>query len=249
MKLLSVNIEGQRHLDRIRTLIANANPDTICLQEVPDFFVEELAKSGWNTSFAPMLIRERDDFSYVEGVAIVSKHLLTTAADYYYKSADTIVVQKMRDHTTCAHPVLFAMISISGGETYHVATTHCIVTMDGRPDEHQRIGVEKMLSILSSKPPHVLCGDFNIPRGHNELYDTICQTYTDRIPHSYSSSLDKNLHMLGPKADMLSEPIFEEYMVDYIFTQQPYTATGVTLQFRVSDHAAILATISKECSY
>jgi endonuclease/exonuclease/phosphatase family metal-dependent hydrolase len=39
--------------------------------------------------------------------------------------------------------------------------------------------------------------------------------------------------------------LFTDYMVDYVFTQAPYTAHDVELVFDLSDHAAVVATISK----
>lgn len=44
----------------------------------------------------------------------------------------------------------------------------------------------------------------------------------------------------------IDQPIFEEYMVDYIFTQSPYWADNVKLKFGVSDHAAVIAEINVE---
>ena len=81
-----------------------------------------------------------------------------------------------------------------------------------------------------------------MPRGHNKLYEVITQKYTDTIPRHYRSSLDRNLHRLGKKTD-LNQPIFDAYMVDYIFTQPPFEASDIHLEFGVSDHAAVIGNI------
>ena len=89
-----------------------------------------------------------------------------------------------------------------------------------------------------------MCGDFNIPRHYNPLYDELTKYYVDNIPLSYISSLDPTLHYAGSHPD--KKMLFDSYMVDYIFTQTPYTATDVRLEFSISDHAGVVAHISKE---
>ncbi len=83
-----------------------------------------------------------------------------------------------------------------------------------------------------------------MPRGYNTNYTQFCAHYTDEIPNTYTSSLDRTLHRLGSRSD-LNAPIFDIYMVDYIFSQPPYRVTDVSLMFGVSDHAAVQAQISK----
>jgi endonuclease/exonuclease/phosphatase family metal-dependent hydrolase len=67
--------------------------------------------------------------------------------------------------------------------------------------------------------------------------------YQDEIPKHYQSSLDRNLHRLGKVK--LDQPIFDKFMVDYIFAKPEYEVTGERLEFGVSDHAAVVAHIVK----
>ena len=108
----------------------------------------------------------------------------------------------------------------------------------------QTNSVEKLIALLSNRPAHILCGDFNIPRGYNSNYELITKHYTDTIPSTFTSSLDRTLHRDGSKTN-LHTPIFDVYMVDYIFTKEPYQVSDVQLQFGISDHAGVIATISK----
>ena len=67
--------------------------------------------------------------------------------------------------------------------------------------------------------------------------------YTDTIPANYTSSLDKTLHRKGD--DPSRAHLFTDFMVDYLFTKPDYQASDVRLEFGISDHAAVVATISK----
>ena len=242
MKLISLNIEGEEHPETVFPFLQTEAADVVCLQEAPEEWCEELHALGYHTTFAPMLIRDTQP-EYTEGIILASKEAHNATTYYYRRSAEDITVYVKRGDTTIAHPVIIASVLVEN-EHFVVAGTHVMVTMDGRADDQQRLGVQKLLSILADQEPHVLCGDFNMPRGVNELYADVTKFYIDAIPPEYPSSLDKNLHRLG-QSDALNEPIFESYMVDYIFTQLPYHATDVRLQFGVSDHAAVVGTISK----
>jgi hypothetical protein len=63
------------------------------------------------------------------------------------------------------------------------------------------------------------------------------------VPAHYRSSLDNNLHRLAEKPELAH--LFTDYMVDYLLVQPPYHAHDVRLEFGVSDHAAIIATLSR----
>jgi endonuclease/exonuclease/phosphatase family metal-dependent hydrolase len=243
MKLISLNMEGNSHLDRVQSFITNQQPDIICLQEAPEDFQTYLHTLGYQTTFAPMVIREHPTDNYAEGVMFASLTAHTSTTTYYHKSVDTVTVPVYRDVTTCANVIIVGTCIIDD-QTFTVGTTHVMVTIDGLPDDLQRTGIANLMNILSKHPPHLLCGDFNMPRGINDLYEVFTDQYTDTIPNTYTSSLDQNLHRLGHIADTLNAPIFDTYMVDYVFTQPPYTASDVCLEFGISDHAAVVAHLS-----
>ena len=144
-----------------------------------------------------------------------------------------------------SYPVVCATIARSDGQMYSIATVHLMVTPDGKEIPAQTASVKKLLKFLDTKEPHILCGDFNIPRGYNTNYHLFTDKYIDTIPHLYTSSLDRTLHRDGNNPELHS-PIFDIYMVDYIFSQPPYSVSDVRLEFGVSDHAAVLAQISKQ---
>jgi endonuclease/exonuclease/phosphatase family metal-dependent hydrolase len=240
MKLISLNVEGLKHEEAVFDFLTKEDAEVVCLMEFPEVWLEKLEKMGYFITFAPMCLRSPEQSS-MSGIVFASKQPHQADTHYYYRTSDVLTIQRSRVKETIAHPVIIGSVE-HNGETYRIATTHMIVTVAGKEDAHQQQGMKKMLSILENYQPHVLCGDFNMPRGFNTLYPLVTQSYTDTVPKTFSSSLDKNLHRLGNNPD-LDQPIFDIYMVDYIFTQSPYTASDVTLRFNISDHAAVVGTI------
>jgi len=246
MKLISLNIESDLHLDLIKPFITEQSPDVLCLQETPDFIQEFLHTLGYKTTFAPMVLRERGQGDFFEGIILASKHTYVAKTTYYHGSAEEVCVQAPQDVHTCSNPLVKAVVTIDN-TNYDVATTHVMVTPDGLTRPYQITAITRLLKILSQQEPHVLCGDFNIPRGINDQYERFLESYQDMIPNLYGSSLDKDRHKAGrTPTHELNAPIFDTYMVDYIFTQPPYTASDVRLEFGVSDHAAVVATITRQ---
>lgn len=243
MKLISLNVEGKKHHATVFPFLKTEQADVVCLQEAPEDWCEELSALGYHTTFAPMMIRNRTGI-YTEGVLFASKQSHSATTEYYHlSSADITEYIKGKNREEIAHAVIIGSVTIK--ETvYNIATTHVMVTKNGLVDEHQRQGIHKLLEILKNKTPHVLCGDFNMPRGFNQLYEEVTRLYTDGVPPEFTSSLDKTIHRLGTSTT-LTEPIFDNYLVDYIFTQPPYTATNVELRFGVSDHAAVVSDIHR----
>lgn len=244
LKLISVNMEGERHFPRILSLINSENPDIICLQECPESFQTYLHNLGYRSDFLAMMHEIQNDVEYVEGIVFASKVPFATTHKYYYQPDYNLPTQPVptpqeRRH----HGYIFGTLEHQG-DLYHIATTHIMVTPNGLPTEHQIQGVKKLLSLLQTEKAHIVCGDFNVPRGINPLYDDFLKYYNDIIPQEYMSSLDQTFHRLG-KNPNLNAPIFDTFMVDYLFSKPEYTVLDIRLQFGVSDHAAIIATITK----
>lgn len=221
MRLVSLNMEGVCHLDRVLPFLDEMSPDAVCLLEAPQLFQHHLQQRGYHTTFAPMLVRERSQTSHTEGVLLASRSPHTATTHYYYRSPEAIEAYQGSEESV-ANPIILATITNEEG-VFRIATTHVMVTKHGVPDEHQRTGIGNLLAYLTTQPAHVLCGDFNIPRGHNDQYERITAHYTDTVPTEYTSSLDRDLHRLGSDPH-LTDPIFDTFMVDYVFTQPPFTA-------------------------
>jgi len=239
MKLISLNLEGKRQLDTALPWLEKETADIICLMEAPEDLQPWLAERGYITTFAPMTFRKQDGQQFYEGLILASKAVHTADIFYYHQpSTDIIPHDRKEKRNTISHPVIFASIG-----NLHIATTHFTWNPAGETaDENQTTDLVKLLKYLHSKPSHILCGDLNIPRHYNILYEELIKHYTDVVPQQYRSSLDKKLHRLGDNPD--KQKLFTHFMVDYIFTQPPFAATDVQLQFNLSDHAAVIAEIT-----
>lgn len=241
MKLISLNLEGKRHLVTALPFIEKESPDYLALQEAPEDIQDWLQNQGYHTTFSPMNIKLQDGIKFTSGIMFASKVPHDSEIHYYYKPNKNIVEYvKENKRGTIAHSVIFATI-----DNINIATTHFTWNPVGETaDIHQTNDMKSLLEYLDTKPAHVLCGDFNIPRLQNELYLDLNERYTDNIPNHYLSSLDreKHRHSQTPKL----QKIFDSFMVDYIFTKPPYQATNTRLEFGVSDHAAVITYLSRE---
>lgn len=244
LKLISVNIEKDRHYDTILPFFDKEDADVICLQEVAESFATLLKKRGYFTYFAPMTIFNLKNEDERIGIMTATK-LPQLSRKYYYlrDGLNIIPFDSSQNYDTSSRCYIMSQIKTKFG-IFNIATTHMIDTGNGRENPIQIEAVTNMLKSLHSEPDHIFCGDFNIPRGFNNQYEVMTAEYLDNIPNQYKSSLDKNLHRLGKKE--LDVPIFDKYMVDYVFTKPPYVANDVRLEFGVSDHAAVVVMISKD---
>jgi endonuclease/exonuclease/phosphatase family metal-dependent hydrolase len=244
MKLVSLNIEGSKHLEAVAAFLQKQDADVICLQETQPDLQDFLASHGYTYATLPLTLRTDDrDLDEPEGLLLATKHPVTFDSFYYHKPAQHLrpfVKAQWRD--TCAHGALFGDITFEG-QIFCIGTTHFTWSPDGKESAEQESDMEAFLEKTNTMKPHIICGDFNIPRMHNSLYQTLCASYADNVPAHYTSSLDRTIHRLGN--DPSRSIIFDEYMVDYVFTQSPYTARDVELVFGISDHAAVVATITQ----
>ncbi|TAJ13989.1 endonuclease/exonuclease/phosphatase family protein [Patescibacteria group bacterium] len=252
MKLISLNIEGAKHLARVCAFLEKEDADVLCVQEIFERDAEMIArKYNLNHSFSPMLlsqyIKKENEPWEPFGICMFSKTLLENVrSDMYWsphqdlKKFDTTNVHTKRE--TERHMLLSANVTI--GETlYTVATTHFTWTPDGQSDSYQETDTETLLHILEAFPEVILCGDFNLPRNHNPLYEKFSSRYIDAIPPEYTSSLDLTLHRMGNNPVESSK--LAQFMVDYLFLTPQYHADNVHLESGVSDHMAVVADIKK----
>ncbi len=242
MKLVNINIEGDKHLDRIIPFIRKESPDVLCLQEVLETDLEAFKKIGYAYEYLPMTL-EPGGISI--GIALCSKEEIEHVTKQYYRDTRPGLHVHDRDDkaNTIKNGIIFTRCSHEH-TSYPIATTHFTWTPHGDvPNAEQITDMDTFITFIATHEPHIMCGDFNIPRKFNPLYEKLVEHYTDAVPLSYASSLDATLHRCGGVPD--KRQMFESFMVDYVFTKPPYTAHDVHLEFGISDHAAVVATIGK----
>lgn len=246
MKLISINIEGSQHLDLILPFIIKESPDVLCLQEVFKMDLHRFEELGYICHFHPLTIFATDGTRREHGIALCSKTEITNIDSLYYLDFETqLLVHNQENIPETVHYGLIRGDVMHNGISYSCATTHFTWTENGvAPSERQIQSLDRLSDYTTTAEPHLLCGDFNIPRHASPLYDRLAEHYTDNIPTEYTSSLDRTFHYLGQNSE--KDLLFTSFMVDYMFTQAPYKASDVRLEFGLSDHAAVIATISKE---
>ncbi len=243
LKLISLNIEIDRHPDTVLPFLRKENPDVACLQEVleKDVPVFETAL-GMKSYFAPVSIV---DLKYFEGKLVTDEELVKKGPQgiafftrlpvreggvEYYHGNPKEVTRHSVDYSRC-----FLWREVEKEDTvFTIGTTHFTWTPDGSASAEQRQDAKSLLAILQRFPDIVFCGDFNAPRG-DEIWNLFAERYHDNIPLEYVSSIDPELHRVkGLKR-----------LVDGLFTTPSYRTSEVKLVGGVSDHMAVVGLLEK----
>jgi exonuclease III len=243
MKLISVNIENNKHTETVLDLLAKEHPDVVCMQELLeeqfDFYKEYL---GFEGVFQAVNYIKSPINTHVlgkkYGVAIFAKRILDSGSVFYEGSQDNIAKpfdEYLLDESFQNNSAL-VWVDIEGDDhqIFKCITTHLPVTKEGKVTPYQLQVIDALIKNLDYIGQFVLCGDMNAPRG-TESFGRLARKYQDNIPQEYQTSIDQNLHRV--KGIQL--------MVDGLFTTPDYRALQVKLVDGVSDHMAIVAQIKK----
>lgn len=240
IKLVSVNIESHKHLDKVMGLVQAEQPDVICFQEIFEvdipFFTQAL---GMEAHFVPLVnitapSRYQFDPLGIWGIAMLTKLPHGEfKSQYYVKHEAGVPVFIDGEPNSVDRAVLWNTMT-QGHDQFTIATTHFTWSEEGSATELQAQNVRSLLDILEPLPELILCGDFNAPRGR-ATFQKLAERYHDTIPEQYTTSLDPILHRVG----------HVQLMVDGLFVTPHYQAQNVKLVSGVSDHQAIVAEISR----
>lgn len=245
MKLISLNIECNIHFETIFPFLEKEQPDVVCFQEVLEedfhFLETKLGMTGYfkpNKYLSSLNPYYQDFYGKKEGMAIFSNKVINFNYFFYWGAEANVSMQFeeyiKNEEKKQNYLLLWVDVQDSTGETYKFATTHFPVTIEGESTPHQLEILEPFFKKIDSLDEVVFCGDFNAPRG-NQTFSEIAKKYKDNIPLSYKTSIDQDLHRVKNI----------QFMVDGLFTTPLYIARDVKLVDGVSDHMAIVATITK----
>jgi endonuclease/exonuclease/phosphatase family metal-dependent hydrolase len=243
LKLVSINVEHERHTEAVLGLLKRESPDIAYFQEVSELDLARFKDvlQGIHTFYAPMTVWP--DLGNIIGVGVVSKFPVSNHTIAYYDDEPKILT--LLDRSKVKETVRQPLVSIDvekDGQRMRFVSTHFTWTPNGQADDNQRKDLQKLFSLLEPLKEFVLCGDFNAPRGL-EIFNTIAARYTDNIPQDYQTSLDGTLHRVG--MEYFKKSGMDRYMVDGLFTTPGYRASNVRLEFGLSDHAAVIADIER----
>lgn len=244
LKLITLNVEGILHTNRVLPFLREKNADVITLQEAAESYCKHLEDMGYHVSFAPRVRTCQNNIEFIDGELIATKIPHHISIFDYFKPSEEILLQDIANkRTTNRQSVMVATFTIAD-TPWCIASTHFTWAPDGRvASSDQKEDLESLLNFTKTLPPHIMTGDFNIPRHHNELYPELTNIYSDTIPEDCKSSLDKEFHIMG--TDPTRALLFTDFMVDYIFSQPPYVVSEVEQHFGLSDHSAFTARISQ----
>mgnify|MGYP001582356335 CR=1 FL=1 len=242
LKLVSVNVERANHLERVVPFLEREAPDIACIQEVCEPDVPRFAEAvgAAHHIFVPMTREFAEGKHHVLGLGIFSlRPLENVQTNYYHKQSEALPDSSHYEPATYNNPHRFVLsCEVTHDDVrYRFATTHFTWSSGGQATNLQRTNMQHLLHILDGFGDFILCGDFNAPRG-GEIFGTLAARYTDNIPAHYITSIDGNLHRAGPL----------QLMVDGLFTTPEYMVSNVALISGVSDHCAVVATISRATS-
>jgi exonuclease III len=244
LKLISLNIEGHTHLDRLIPFIQAEKPDIFCAQEVFEvdlpFFAEQFGLKV--VGFEPMAnLNEVNTHNAhalgIWGVAQFSNLEVkqTSAHTYFYAREDRGLPDFMGEvNPNSMNRVVLMSTFVAEGKEYTVGTTHFTWSTKGQTTPEQIRDYQSLQTHLDTFSELVICGDFNAPRG-NPLFGMVASRYHDNIPAEYQTSIDGQYHKAGHL----------QLMVDGLFSTPQYLIENVRLQDGVSDHQAIVSHLSK----
>ncbi|MCE2950896.1 MAG: endonuclease/exonuclease/phosphatase family protein [Alphaproteobacteria bacterium] len=233
LSLVSLNIEKDKHVERILPFLKRESPDVVFLQEI---FLDTLTlfetTLGMTTLFAPMKKIQHNHQTRLFGLAVLSRlPLVSTQTSYYYLDASRVPEAPEGTPLSTARCVLHACVE-KNHQLYSLINTHFTWTPDGNdsPQQHEDLG--NFLKLLSAIPEFILAGDFNAPRG-GIIFQKLASLYKDNIPSHITSTLDPDLHRAGHK----------HLVVDSLFTTPAYDTWDVQVIQGLSDHCAVMAKI------
>lgn len=235
LRVVSVNIEGEKHLESVADFLRAEQPDVLCLQEVLETDVPFFASIiGEAVLFVPMKQKE----GQIEGIAMISRYPMKAREQQYagVVGGDLPLYDKTSYESkvlTQRYSLLTAVITTDESE-YRICTTHMPVTEGGQVTEYQIAAVNALIKELDSIGEFVLLGDLNAPRGEPS-FALFSERYRDNVPEHYDSSLDPVLHRAAPL----------KKMVDGCFSTDAYTVKQTRFQCGISDHCALCVEVSK----
>lgn len=250
LKIFTLNIEGDRHLERWPNMVASEKPDVLCLQEIFEadmqFIKQKLAMDG---TFFPMMNIDAPNKYKISprgkwGIAIFTNLPFVPNA---VASANLPIVQKgaltgyyyagTPDLRTFVLPndasrVLAVGSVLKDSVEYTIGTTHFTWSGGGETTDEQRRDLQSFLGILQQFPKIIFCGDFNAPRG-GELFSKLEKYYSDQLPKEVTTTIDLELHYAAPLY----------LVVDTIFSTSDYSFSNVRTISGISDHVGVVGEV------
>ncbi len=196
IKLVTLNIEGSKHLDRVIPFLTKEKADVICLQEVflKDFkkISDALCTSGkfFPTTNVNKINKYKIDLNGECGVVLLTNLPNNGIKHHYYFGSGNSPI--FTDGDLIDRVLVYTEIT-KNSRTYRIGTTHFTWTPDGKPTEQQWKDFHNLMGFIKNFDDFILCGDFNAPRGR-EIFTEFTKDLKDNLPKDVVSTLDPKYH-------------------------------------------------------
>ncbi len=243
MKVISLNIEAHKHLDKVIPFLKKEQPDVVNLQEVFKVDAPVLAQAlEKDFQFLPMTnvtssnMHNPDPLGEIGNVQLFPAGKATTYSRYYVGHGEKYLPIFFKDANPNSTWRGVSWIKIvEAGVTYTLATTHFTWSPKGETTELQLEHFKALSKILDIIGDCILTGDFNAPRGR-EIFTSLSTRYKDNIPTEVTTTIDGQFHKAGNL----------EYVVDGFFSTPKYLVRNVQVVGGVSDHKAIITEVTAQ---
>lgn len=243
MKLISLNIEGRRHLrQRVLPFLKQENSQVICLQEVFEIDVpileKELKMQGFFIPLSDVTSQtiHQDPLGIMGNLILSSLPVLEKQVFYYAGSETQLPIFFQNDNPNSFNRALSLAKIALGSQELTIITTHFTWSAKGAFTALQKEHYQKLSRELKKLDSFVLCGDFNSPRGSGGVFDLLAGKYQDNIPPEIKTTVYGPFHK--SKKDL-------QLVVDGLFSTPDYQISKVRVEGGVSDHYAIVAQVER----
>lgn len=241
IRLLTCNIEGRKHFERLIPFIKQQHPDVVCMQEVFQCDLDYLEKQlGMRAMFTPILdsdfknIFDIDPLGYW-GIAIFTHLPIVEQKEYYYVGSRAEIPKVDESNSNSLNRAVRWADIVYNNAVFRIATTHFTWSPNGEYIPLQGENLALLEHYLRSElGEFVICGDFNSPRG-GEIYQRLTAWLQDAVPPDVTTTIDKDWHRAG---DL-------QFVVDYLFHTPHYQIKQVKTHNGISDHMALTGQIEK----
>lgn len=237
-KIISLNIEGDKHLDQVLDYLEQESADFLCLQEVfavhKDLFAKRLGYTHQLFSAQGRVLQE-NNFGVNPlgdwGLLLLSKTPFLSQQAFCYQGDPESVPEFLSGQPNSVRRVLQVVNTSIDDRSYTIGNIHFTWSPGGSSTPEQAESAQKVLTFLKQFDSLVLAGDFNAPRG-GDTRELFANSYSDNIPSLVKSTLDPVMHRSG-----------RELVVDGIFTSPDILVENVKVTAGISDHRAVTAVL------
>jgi endonuclease/exonuclease/phosphatase family metal-dependent hydrolase len=241
MKFVSINIEGDKHFERILPFLMAEQPDVLALQEIfeADLDIIKQTTGLTNCVFYPQANITKPNIHLPVrgnwGIAIFAKEIVSHEAFYYFGHKDGIVATFENEKPDLIDRVVIVAKAKVSDQIFQVATVHFTWSGKAETTEAQKTDYLVLQSFLDQFDEMIFCGDLNATRGA-EIWSSLAKKYTDNIPVEVETTIDKNLHKSGKDIRLV---------VDALFTSSHYLVRNAQVVPNTSDHMAVVGEIER----